>query len=805
MTEEQRMEEGRRMFQIFAARMFEQRVLTAYREKVAKEKAEMLLQEQEEEERRAEERKAKKARDAQKKKAKKDIQKLAKAEEKAKKEAEKAQEEAAAKAAEEKKQDEQRKKKEEQRKKKEAERKAQEGEKQRKEAERLKRQQEERERQQEAERKAREQKAEKKAKEEARRKQREEQEAKERDAKEREAKERKAQEEKERKERDARLRADKEAAAAASAAAAVPMITSKPAQPQAPTFQKRPSQQTSIAGPPGLRGSPQIAPALPKAPTPAGRQRQASQPVSHGSSPGNPSLGPLNAGGPPRLGSPIRTGSQPANASIQPTVMPKTILTKQSSGTGTGPLSSRTQPNSPIHPLSHDPTHGSPFGQPFPMSPFGSHPPGMPNVNQRPPVAHPQQHIQQPFPQQPGSFQPFPLGSGSLRGHPPGMGAPGLPPFGRGPPLDTPPGLGQPMTGFPNQFPPPTSATAPIGPPGHSRTSSASIDKSPLDGGNAFAPGHRPGPVQRPSSTKPHDLDRHLSQYFDEHIEEMAQKMGSASLGGDEDDSLNLTNLDARSTSGLPFGGPLPPNHPPGGGFGGMPPLVGAPSTHSFASLNGLPSISGATNNWQHPAPGFPPHSAATTPSWASSPNPNNLWSTNPPTNSGPPSSAAFGAPPLQNPRDRLRQLRLSLCRICRALDVTASTSPATLGDSHFHDLADILAGLNAGIPPHAHVSRAEVVEILDTLGDAHNGGGNFHTRAADGDRVLVKYENELPLHHPGGVGGAAPGAHHSVVGGQVVGGPSSGAGLGPIASPVQQSSGLAGRPPFAPIGSQGY
>ena len=33
MTEEQRMEEGRRMFQIFAARMFEQRVLTAYKEK----------------------------------------------------------------------------------------------------------------------------------------------------------------------------------------------------------------------------------------------------------------------------------------------------------------------------------------------------------------------------------------------------------------------------------------------------------------------------------------------------------------------------------------------------------------------------------------------------------------------------------------------------------------------------------------------------------------------------------------------------------------------------------------------------
>ncbi|CAJ0910287.1 15503_t:CDS:2, partial [Entrophospora sp. SA101] len=33
MMEQQRMEEGRRMFQIFAARMFEQRVLNAYREK----------------------------------------------------------------------------------------------------------------------------------------------------------------------------------------------------------------------------------------------------------------------------------------------------------------------------------------------------------------------------------------------------------------------------------------------------------------------------------------------------------------------------------------------------------------------------------------------------------------------------------------------------------------------------------------------------------------------------------------------------------------------------------------------------
>jgi hypothetical protein len=46
MTEEQRMEEGRRMFQIFAARLFEQRVLTAYKDKVTKERQQKLLEEE---------------------------------------------------------------------------------------------------------------------------------------------------------------------------------------------------------------------------------------------------------------------------------------------------------------------------------------------------------------------------------------------------------------------------------------------------------------------------------------------------------------------------------------------------------------------------------------------------------------------------------------------------------------------------------------------------------------------------------------------------------------------------------------
>lgn len=65
------MEEGRRMFQIFAARMFEQRVLAAYREKVAQERQQRLLEELAEEDRLREEREAKKQLERERKKDKK--------------------------------------------------------------------------------------------------------------------------------------------------------------------------------------------------------------------------------------------------------------------------------------------------------------------------------------------------------------------------------------------------------------------------------------------------------------------------------------------------------------------------------------------------------------------------------------------------------------------------------------------------------------------------------------------------------------------------------------------------------------
>lgn len=168
------------MFQIFAANMFEQRVLTAYREKVAQERQAQLLQELELEDSREKEREAKKLKEKEKKKDKKRQQQLKKEEEKAKKEAERLAEEAAIKAEEERRAAETRKRKEEQRLKKEAEKKAVDAERFRKEEEKRKRL---------AEEKAREAKKqelaakEKRAKEEAQHKEREAKEAAQKEAK----------------------------------------------------------------------------------------------------------------------------------------------------------------------------------------------------------------------------------------------------------------------------------------------------------------------------------------------------------------------------------------------------------------------------------------------------------------------------------------------------------------------------------------------------------------------------------------------------------------------------------------------
>lgn len=517
MTEEQRMQEGRRMFQIFAARMFEQRVMTAYREKVAEQRQKQLIEELLEEENREEQRNAKKAREAQKKKDKKRLQKQAKEEEKARRDAEKAAEEAAAKAAHEKKLEEQRVKREEQRKKREAERKAQEDERARKEAEKQRRAKEERERQAEAERKQREQKEEKKRRDEAKRKEKEE-----RDRKTKEEQERKARQDQTKKDRDIATRAELAAkpymqAKPISHAGPVPLTSALQTQAHPSSFQ---SPHYAVA-----------TPVAPKASTPS-RPRQPSQQGSHSSSP----------------------HSQPASSDfpLQPSISPRSLAQSQSGAPGLGrhvqhqqPHLHHPQPSAPLSPLGRSNPPGFPALGGLPVNP-----PGLPGMGGRPlpppdlPIYSPNSAMMNPLRGfGPGSI-PAPPGINGVRPMPPGRGFP-LPESGHGLPF---PGHHAVPGAFGMQQPG-LSKT-------HSRQPSGSFERSPLESGTQPFPISRPSPIKRPPSTAQdqHEHHGHGHPPSQRDIDDLSTQLGSSALL-DDTDAAFASKL-SQSLPGAPAPGP---------------------------------------------------------------------------------------------------------------------------------------------------------------------------------------------------------------------------------------------------------
>ncbi|KAJ5644920.1 hypothetical protein N7507_010931 [Penicillium longicatenatum] len=501
MTEEQRMQEGRRMFQIFAARMFEQRVMTAYREKVAEQRQKQLIEELLEEETRNEQRNAKKAREALKKKDKKRLQKQAKEEEKARRDAEKAAEEAAVKAAQEKKLEEQRLRREEQRLKREAERKAQEEERARKEAEKQRRLKEERERQAEAERKQREQKEEKKRREESKRKEKEE----------REAREKKLKEE----QREEQAKRDREAAAKAEHDARERSgkrdIQAKPA----------PHPGTSITMPTNLSSqpvssslqSPNYTPAAPKVSTPA-RPRQTSQQGSHTSSP----------------------HSQPSSSEIfpQPSISPRSMTQSHSGAIGSRPGHHHQpplhhpQPSAPLSPLGRTHPPGFPgFGG------LPSNPPGLPGMSGLP-LGPPDYHMYSPNSAMINPLRAF-AGPGGIAA-PPGINGVRPMPSGRGFPD---PGHGLPFAGhgMPGAFHQPGS---------HSRQQSGSFERSPLESGGQWS---RPSPIKRPSSG---------AQENGHPVDKLSAQLGSSALLDDTDAHYSSNLSQSLPGPSLPGQFPLP-------------------------------------------------------------------------------------------------------------------------------------------------------------------------------------------------------------------------------------------------------
>lgn len=367
LTEEQRMEEGRRMFQIFAARMFEQRVLTAYRERVASERQRKLLEELDDDAKLDEQRKNKKQKDAEKKKNKKQAQKAAKAEAQAAKDKAKAEQEAAAKAAQEASAKEQREKKESQKKEAQEKKKRQDEERKLKEAEKAQQ----------------------------KRLELEEREAKAFKLREQKVLEKKQREDREREEREAKAKAsdDKHSIVADRLPAKPTDVAAAPASKQglATDGTRQPSKTTSPA-------SAVATPVMPKA-IAANRARQSQQQDTRVASPALASAMPGQKTSPDTLNDARTTAAPPKHA------VPSVQLPQQNNYVG---------------------PHGTPFGLANGLA-FGSN--GTPPLAARRPSA-PGFHMQQPLQTQsrgnvmmphppgfhvdgppPGMFQPSPIGA----------------------------------------------------------------------------------------------------------------------------------------------------------------------------------------------------------------------------------------------------------------------------------------------------------------------------------------------------------------------------------------------------------
>lgn len=685
------MEEGRRMFQIFAARMFEQRVLTAYREKVARERQRKLIEELEEETRLDTQREAKKAKEAAKKKEKKKMQKQAKDEEKAKKEAEKAAQEAAARAVEERKVEEQRQRKEEQRKKREAEKKAAEEDRLRKETEKQRKVLEERERQQELERKQREAKEkEKKKRDEARKKERED-----RDAKEREAREWKAKEDQDRKALEQQTKKAKETAARAEKEARDRVRQEEQVRQNA----KRPP----VAIPPGIHPphpsvlqSPQFQVATPimpaKAPTPA-RPRQPSHqgPQSHGSSPQSQ----------PATTTETTLSSTPSSTSIAIPI-PSTSTNPPVKQQGQGPPLHHPQPSAPLSPLSsqtrsNQPSHGY-NGMHGPIA-NGTAPAGlgmMPGM----------------MPQMP-MYQGPPIG-GPHRGYGPPNGIP------------FPPGMNGSRQFAHSHFHPQTMApVAPMAqkqPPNsqpHSRQQSASYDRV-ADSVNQLTPISRPAPTGQSSNSTPDKKENR--KVSDPEVEQLATQLGSKALLDDSDIPLSASSSDHMSAPGAPGSGRAPFSNFPdakhdafqSGNWGAFSPNGGFAGQPSWGAPGLTPKQGG----------GWPMHHQ--------------------------PGANAFGiigggVHATHRPHaSRPVAIRLMVAEACRKLSATPGTS-----NDGFHPAQFLLRQLEQMKPPHEPViTLNEMLEICDTEGNAQNGGGSFSMRTDSFQGQSVKFE-------PGGGSGS--------------------------------------------------
>lgn len=754
MTEGQRMEEGRRMFQIFAARMFEQRVLTAYREKVARERQQKLLEELEEEDKQDEQREKKKAKEALKKKDKKARQKALKDEEKTRKDVEKAAEEAAAKAAEEKRLEEQRSRREAERKKREAERKARDDERLRKEADRLKRQQEEREKQADAERKSKELKEkEKKKRHEQQRKEREEREN--REKAERSAKVEKARAEQSERQRIEKSKADREAQTRAEhklkerEKKEQQQLVRAQAQMMAHS-NKRIATGHSISTPsPGMHPSPinytsphlpVAIPTLPRAPSPL-KQQSVTKPTS--------------------------AFTPPYNGTTETHSLPSVAASMQY---GASPINSTGYTN---HLNRSADVHGFGNGQ---QSSVSSHlavsrPPGISNgfYRNQDPRSHPLQlghpgMFQGPNPHLAGHLQPharYPL-------HPqipnPGAAMMSQPTFipgvhQQGPtftPSSEPPVVPRPrdikqQAASEAIMSPPASQALPSIRPVPSVTGVPSLQSGLADHRSIRAP---PKPITRP----PVGFAQSRGSDKDVHGEEQ-EPLGSSALIADDEPDFESQGPAQRQKM-------MPPPFPAAKDAGRLSAFSGKSSVHTPKSWNMVPTPQSASffsSPWT-------PQSNHSMGHWGSVSN-------------GP--GSTFPAPQMNKGAvfSSIEKRRL-MCEVC----------DSQMGEAMdgYVEVNLVIEKMNERLPAgHQAIDLPEVDILCDTFGDDNNGGGTFSTREDPKLGRLVRHEkNESSMRQQqrmgsGGLGRSSIGQIGSAPVSAMFSGSGKGSGFGIAASPT--------------------
>ncbi|RDW86391.1 putative stress response protein Nst1 [Aspergillus mulundensis] len=467
---------------------------------------------------------------------------------------------------------------------------------------------------------------------------------------------------------------------------------------------------------PGHQSSPlpqSAMPVVPKAPTPA-KGRRSSQQGSHSSSP--------------------RSQSASVEASQ---VSPRSVPLSHSSGSSF----SKYGPSHPVlHPLPGTPM--SPLGRIHPPGLSPSNPPGLSGLVPRPSMGH-------DLPTYPPHSSPY---MNQLRGFPapngipvpPGMnGARPMAP-GRGFPLD-PPGLPfhaqQPFSGI---FSPQPSGS----PHGHSRHPSNSYERSPLDTGAQPFAISRPSPIKRPPSTQQEQQSSRRD------MDDLSAQLGSSALLDDSDIPLTSSQL----SQSLP--GTTPVSSMPG------------PTRASFTGSSLFPEPLSVAKHGNFPvSPVLGVNTwGAQMPFGASFPG-GPTWGYVPATNNWPTNNNAFGSGVHHRAHtSRPVAIRLMVIQACKQL----STMSPSKGTDGYHDVNAVLRQVEILRPSNEpEISLQEMLDICDTEGNSHNGGGTFSIKSGrPGD--LVKFEpdtNNTTTGHrgsivPGEIGSPVPSSTIPALGG---------------------------------------